>query len=98
MADFRFGDYELSNRRNRNFATALSFLAIGLGIGALTALLVTPKTGRQIRKDLRRRYEDAREAIGDFGDRAGDIWGRGEEWAEAARRKVEPMARRFRRA
>jgi len=96
MADFRFGDYELSNRRKRNFGTALSFLAIGLGIGALTALFVTPKTGKQMRKDVRRRYEDAREAIGGWGDRAGEIWERGEEWAETARRKVEPMARRLR--
>jgi gas vesicle protein len=96
MADFRFGDYEFS-RRQRNYTTALSFLAIGLGVGALAAMLLTPKTGKQVRKDVRRRYEDAREAMENWSDRAGDIWEKGEEWAEAARRKAEPMARRFRR-
>jgi gas vesicle protein len=96
MADFRFGDYQLS-RRQRSFTTALGFLAIGLGLGALAALLVTPKTGKQVRKDVRRKYEDARDAMGIWGERAGDIWEKGEEWAEAARRKAEPVARRFRR-
>jgi gas vesicle protein len=97
MADFRLGDYEFSNRRSRNVATALGFLAIGLGIGALAALLITPKTGKQIRKDVRRKYEDARDVMGHWGDRAGDMWERGEEWAEAARRKVEPVTRAFRK-
>jgi gas vesicle protein len=96
MAEFRFGDYEFS-RRQRNFTTALSFLAIGLGLGALAALLVTPKTGKQVRKDVRRRYEDARDAMGQWTERAGDIWEKGEEWAGAARRKAEPVTRAFRR-
>ena len=97
MAEFRFGDYEFSNRRGKNIATALGFLAIGLGIGAVAALLITPKTGKQVRRDMRRRYEDARETVGQWGDRANDMWERGGEWAEAARRKVEPVTRAFRR-
>ena len=96
MAEFRFGDYEFS-RRQRNFTTALSFLAIGLGLGALAALLVTPKTGKQVRKDVRRKYEDARDAMGQWSERAGDIWEKGEEWADVARRKAEPVTRAFRR-
>jgi gas vesicle protein len=96
MADFRFGDYQFS-RRQSSFTTALGFLAIGLGLGALAALLVTPKTGRQVRKDVRRKYEDARDTVGNWGERATDIWDKREEWAEAARRKAEPVTRRFRR-
>ena len=96
MADFRLGDYEFS-RRQKNYTTAVSFLVIGLGLGALAAMLLTPKTGKQVRKDVRRRYEDARDVMGNWTDRAGDIWEKGEEWAEAARRKAEPVARRFRR-
>jgi gas vesicle protein len=67
-------------------------------LGALAALLVTPKTGKQLRKDVRRKYEDARDAMDNFTDRAGDVWERREEWASAARRKVEPVTRAFRRA
>jgi gas vesicle protein len=95
MAEFRLGDYEFS-RRKKNISTAFSFLAIGLGLGALAALLVTPKTGKQLRKDVRRKYEDARETVDHISERAGDIWERREDWAKAARRKVEPVARRFR--
>jgi gas vesicle protein len=106
MADFRFGNYEISRGRTKHYATALGFLTIGLGLGALAALLVTPKTGKQVRKNVRRTYEDARDRVGTWGNRAGDIWEKGEEWAEAARekgeewaeaarRKAEPVARRF---
>jgi uncharacterized membrane protein YebE (DUF533 family) len=96
MANFRLGDYEFS-RRQRSFTSAFGFLAIGLGIGALAALLVTPKTGRQVRKEMRRRYEDARDAVGDLSDRANGIWDRRDEWADAARKKAEPVTRVFRR-
>lgn len=94
MADFRFGDYQFS-RRQRNFTSALGFLAIGLGVGALVALFVAPKTGKQLRRDVRRKYEDARDAVGDFTDRAGDVWERRQDWAEAAKRKAAPVTRRF---
>jgi gas vesicle protein len=96
MADFRFGNYEFS-RRQRSFTAALGFLAIGVGLGALVALLITPKTGKQVRKDVRRKYEDARDAMGQWSERAGDLWEKGEEWADAAKRKAEPVTRHFRR-
>jgi gas vesicle protein len=95
MADFRFGKYEISRGRTRNYAVALGFLAIGLGLGALATMLVTPKTGKQLRRDVRRTYEDARDAVGTWGTRAGDIWDRRDEWVDAARRKAEPVARHF---
>lgn len=95
MADFRFGNYEISRGRTKTYATALGFLAIGLGLGALAAMLVTPETGKQLRKNVRRTYEDARDTVGTWGDRAGDLWEKRDEWAEAARRKAEPVTRRF---
>ncbi len=97
MAEFRLGNFEFS-RRQRRFTTALSFLAVGVGLGAIAAMFITPKTGKQLRKDVRRRYEDARDAVENIGDRASDIWERRDEWAEAARRKAEPVTRAFRRA
>jgi len=95
MKDFRVGDYEIS-RRQRRYTTALGFLAIGLGLGAMVGMLFTTRTGKQLRRDVRRKYEDARNAAENLGERASEIWERGEEWAEAARRKAEPVTRRFR--
>jgi gas vesicle protein len=97
MADFRFGNYAFS-RRQRRFTSALGFMAVGLGIGALAALFIAPKSGKQLRKDVRRKYEDARDAMENISGRASDIWDRRDEWAEAARRKAEPVTRAFRRA
>ncbi len=96
MAEFRFGNYEFS-RRQRTFTTALGCLAIGMGFGALAAMFLTPKTGRQLRKDVRRKYEDARDAVENMSDRANDFWERRDEFAEAARRKAEPVTRAFRK-
>lgn len=96
MADFRLGNYEFS-RRHRHFTTAFSFLAIGMGLGALAAMFITPKTGKQLRKDVRRKYEDARDAVENISERANNIWEKRDEWAEAARRRAEPVTRAFRR-
>jgi gas vesicle protein len=72
---------------------AFTFLFIGLGAGALIGVLMAPKTGKQMRRSLRRRYEDAREAVGDLGDQAGDVLERGAGYANAVRERVEPIGR-----
>lgn len=46
------------------------WLMVGASVGAGIALLYAPKTGRDTRKMLRRRAEDARDAIN---DRTGQI-------------------------
>jgi gas vesicle protein len=89
------GDYQPSERSS--VGLALTFLFIGLGAGALAALLFSPKSGRQMRRELRRRYEDAREAIDDFAEQAGGVIDRGTEWASTAREKIEPIAKKIRR-
>jgi gas vesicle protein len=94
MADFRFGN----SRRRGGVLAAFGIFTFGLGLGAIGALLLTPKTGRQLRKEVRRKYEDARDAVENLSERAGDVWERGQEWAENARRHAEPVARRFRGA
>jgi len=84
MTDYeRFGDYQPSDRSSAGLA--LTFLFIGLGAGALVALLFAPKTGKQIRKELRRRYQDAREVIDDLQEQAGDVLEKGSEWANSAK-------------
>ena len=88
------GDYRSSDS---NVGTGLTLLFIGLAIGALTALLLAPRTGKQMRRTLRRKYEDAREAMEDFGDQASDWMDRGSEWAEKAKGRVAPFSKPFRR-
>ena len=101
-----FGDYQPSDRSSAGLA--ITFLFIGLGAGALAALLFAPKTGKQIRRDLRRKYETARDVIEDWQEQAGDVIERGSEWAnsakewastakEAARDKVAPFAKAVRK-
>jgi gas vesicle protein len=95
----RSGEYEASDKST--VGTAITFLFIGLGAGALVALLFAPKTGKQLRKDLRRTYEDAREAVENLTDeakdRVGDIMERGADWVDAARERVEPLRSAVRR-
>jgi gas vesicle protein len=66
----RIGRYESSE--NTQIGTAITFLLIGLGIGALTGLLLAPKTGKQLRRDIKRGYDDALDTVGDWADEAKD--------------------------
>ncbi len=80
----------------------LTLLLVGLGIGAVTALLLAPDTGRKTRKRLRRRYEDARDMIGDFGGQASDAWDKGSDWADDTRervsKRVKPLVKPIRKS
>lgn len=99
----KVGRYESSNKSS--VGTAVTFLMIGIGAGALIALLIAPKTGKQMRKDLRRKYDDARDTLQDWSeeavDRVNDAVDRSAEWAEelreAAREKTAPIARAIKR-
>jgi gas vesicle protein len=96
MTDYeRFGDYQPSDRST--VGLAITFLFIGLGAGALAALLFAPKSGKQIRKVLRRKYEDAKDVFEDWQEQAGDVVEKGTEWANTAKEKVAPFARAVKR-
>jgi gas vesicle protein len=86
------GDYRSAEG---NVGVGLTLLFVGLALGALTALLLAPKTGKQMRRSLRRKYEDAREAVEDFSDQAGDWIDKGSEWAEKAKTRVAPLTKPF---
>jgi len=88
------GDYRSSEK---NIGFGLTMLFIGLAAGALTALLLAPKTGKQMRRTLRRKYNDARDAVEDLSDQASDWVDRGSEWAEKAKQRVAPFSKPFRR-
>jgi len=93
----REGSYEASEQAS--FATAVTFLLIGLGAGTLIGLLFAPKAGKQMRRDLRRRYEDARETIENWREEARgaaeEALERGAELAEELRGRVSPLTRAF---
>jgi gas vesicle protein len=108
----RIGNYE-SSSEGSNVGTAITFLLIGLGAGALAGLLLAPKTGKQMRRDLKRGYDDAVDTVGDWADeakdrvrdaseRVRDAASRGAEMADdlrnAAREKVEPLRKAMNRS
>lgn len=92
----RFGLYERSDRGSQ-VGTALTFLFIGLGIGALSALLLAPQSGEKTRRLIRRRYDDALDTVEDWTEQAGDMWEKGVDYAKDAKEKVAdkvaPMAK-----
>jgi len=103
----RLGRYESSD--NNNVGTAVTFFLIGLGAGALAALVLAPKTGKQFRRDLKRGYEDAKETLQDWTEeakdrardvkeRVRDVAERGADMAEELREKVEPLRRAINRS
>jgi len=95
----RIGKYESSEG---SAGTAIAFLLIGLGVGAAVGLLLAPKTGRQLRKDLRRSYDDAMETVSDWSeearDRIKDAVDRGADFAGDLKSKAEPIADYLRRS
>jgi gas vesicle protein len=103
----RIGSYESSE--NSNIGTAITFLLIGLGAGALAGLLLAPKTGKQLRRDLKRGYDDAKDSLEDWADdakdrvrgvsdRVRDVANRGAQLADDLRDKVEPLRRAINRS
>jgi gas vesicle protein len=88
------GEYRSSES---NVSLGFTLLLVGVAIGAVAALLMAPKTGKQMRRTLRRKYEDAREAVDDFGDQASDWIDKSSDWADKAKSRVAPLTKPFRR-
>jgi gas vesicle protein len=93
----REGKYEASEQGG--LGTAVTFLLIGLGAGALIGLLCAPKAGKQMRRELRRKYEEARDTVENWRDEARgaaeEALERGAELAEELRDRVTPLTRAF---
>ena len=95
------GEYEPSGRNT--VALGLALLMIGFAAGAIAAALMTPKTGKQMRRELRRKASDLRDRVdewtdqaGDFREKAADFAGKAQDWADAAKERVGPLAKKFR--
>ena len=95
----RSGKYESSDG---TAGTAIPFLMIGLGVGAALGLLLAPKPGRQLRKDLRRSYDDALETASEWTDEAKDrfeeVVEKGSGLADELRSKAKPLSDLLRRS
>ena len=98
----RYGNYESSE--GVNLGTAVTFFLIGMGAGAMAALALAPKTGKQFRRDLKRGYDDARDTLQDWTEEAKDrvrdtkdrvrgVAERGADLVEDLRARVEPLRR-----
>ena len=96
----RVGKYEVSEHES-HVGTAVTFLMIGLGVGALTALLLAPQSGKQLRRDIRRKYEDTKDTIDDWKEEAKetaeDVIERSSEIADEIRERVTPLAKAMRK-
>lgn len=103
------GRYESSTQSSSNIGTAITFLLIGLGAGALAGLLLAPKAGKQFRRDLQRGLEDAKESFDDWAeeakdrarevsDRIRDVAARGAEIADDLRERSKPIREAIRRS
>ena len=84
----RIGRYESSE--GSATGTAITFFLIGLGAGALAGLLLAPKSGKELRRDLKRGYGDALDTMGDWADDARDrVRETGERVRDAASRGID---------
>jgi gas vesicle protein len=63
----KYGDYSQQSQstptRGANVRTAVAFLLAGIGIGAVTAILLTPKSGRDVRRSIARGYRTTIDGI-----------------------------------
>jgi gas vesicle protein len=77
--------------------TAITFLLIGLGAGTVIGMLLAPKPGKQMRRDLRRGYDSARETFDDWKENAKDfaeeVMERGSDFADDVRDRVTPVVK-----
>jgi gas vesicle protein len=98
----------MGSASDRSMGTAITFLLIGLGAGAAVALLLAPKAGKQVRRDLRRGYRDVRRGYEDTLDRLQDLKEeamdrmdemieKGSDLADSLREKAAPFGKGLRR-
>ena len=93
----RIGKYESSDGTT---GPAVTFLL--MGVGAALGLLLAPKPGRQLRKDLRRSYDDVLETASDWTDEAkerlDDVIEKSGDFADELRSKAKPLSDLLRRS
>ena len=94
----RFGEYQSSQRPGGGAGLVVTFLLIGMGAGALVALLFAPGEGKKTRRVLRRKYEDAVDAFTEWKETAEDMIEKGSDWANSAKDTAKEKVAPFRKA
>lgn len=100
MRDQRYNEVDELEDGSGVAGTAITFLLIGLGAGALLGMLYSPG-GKQVRKQLRRHMEDFGENFSDWKEQARDFaeeaFDRGSDFADTLREKAAPFAKQARK-
>ena len=91
MSDYqKYGEYSSESAGVESAKTALIFLSIGIGVGALLSLLLSPRSGPQVRQAVRGKLDEARRGVSGQSTRVRDqatrIFGQ-------AREKIMPIGR-----
>ena len=93
MNDYeKYGEYSSGNEGVESAKTALIFLTIGMGVGALLSLLLAPRSGPQIREAVRMKFDDARRGLNRQSSRVRQQAGR---LAGHAREKIMPITKTY---
>ena len=61
----RYGDYARQTQERSTRADAVKYMLIGMGIGAVVALLLAPASGSEVRNAVRRRFRSTVDGLND---------------------------------
>ncbi|HET9743881.1 MAG TPA: YtxH domain-containing protein [Terriglobales bacterium] len=60
MSDYqKYGEYSRETSQGMSIGTALAFVALGAATGAAVSLLLTPRSGPELRNAIREKADDA---------------------------------------
>ena len=59
----KYGEYSAECPDVESAKTALIWLSIGMGVGAILSLLLAPRSGPEIRQAVRGKFDDARRGL-----------------------------------
>jgi gas vesicle protein len=91
MTDYaKYGDYSRQNDQPESLKIALTFLAIGAGVGALLSLLLAPRSGPETREAVRNTFDNAKRGLTEH---AAKLRSKTVDAAHQAREKVMPISR-----
>jgi gas vesicle protein len=91
MSDYqKYGEYSSEYAGAESAKTALIFLSIGIGVGALLSLLLSPRSGPQVRQAVRGKLDEARRGVSAQSSRVRD---QATRIVGQAREKIMPIGR-----